>query len=231
MVHSIPDKEALGYGSLTEKLRLLPLLVVAGVGIMLSLLLFSWLMRLQRKEIEQEFRWRAVNHAAVIQRTMDRSLEALESVGALFAASQEVERSEFRRFTAGRFAHHPGLQALEWVPQVPDRERAAYEQAARADGFQGFRITEREARGHMVPAVRRPEYFPVFYLEPLAGNEQALGFDLGSNPVRRETLERSRDSGAVVTSGRIALQETTNRYGVLVFHPVYRQGMTLADVG
>ena len=71
-------------------------------------------------------------------------------------------------------------------------------------------------------AAIRAEYFPVFYVEPLAGNEKALGFDLASNPAHKAALEQARDSGMIVASTRIRLvQEEETQSGVVVFSPVY----------
>jgi len=66
----------------------------------------------------------------------------------------------------------------------------------------------------------------VFYVEPIKGNEKALGFDLASNPARREALERSRDTGQLVATSRVTLvQKTRDQYGFLVFYPIYRGGV------
>jgi len=52
-----------------------------------------------------------------------------------------------------------------------------------------------------------------------------LGFNLASNQKRREVLERSRDTGEMVATGRIRLvQETAGQFGFLVFAPIYRKG-------
>ena len=77
----------------------------------------------------------------------------------------------------------------------------------------------------MVRAARRSEYFPVYYAEPLAGDESAPGFDLVSHPARREALERARDIGVAVATTRIRLlQEAGEQYAFLVFLPIYRRG-------
>ena len=67
-------------------------------------------------------------------------------------------------------------------------------------------------------------YFPVYYVEPYAGNAAALGFDLGSNSARLKPLSRARDSGNMVATSRITLvQETGDQYGFLIFLPVYKK--------
>ncbi|MBT6611212.1 MAG: PAS domain S-box protein, partial [Deltaproteobacteria bacterium] len=67
-----------------------------------------------------------------------------------------------------------------------------------------------------------PEYFPVTYLEPMAGNEAAVGFDLASNKVRLRTLNLSRSYRSMMATDRIRLvQETQAQFGILVFMPVF----------
>ncbi|WP_075088006.1 CHASE domain-containing protein [Verrucomicrobium spinosum] len=75
----------------------------------------------------------------------------------------------------------------------------------------------------MGPAQLRDEYFPVFYLESLQRNAQALGFDVGSEPTRRSALEQARDTGTATATAPIRLaQETGSQRGFLVFEPLYR---------
>ncbi|NEQ34065.1 MAG: histidine kinase, partial [Leptolyngbya sp. SIO4C5] len=68
-------------------------------------------------------------------------------------------------------------------------------------------------------------YVPVTFVEPWQTNEAALGYDLASDPTRRQALRQARDTGAIAISGRIQLvQETAgNQYSFLVFVPIYRQ--------
>jgi PAS domain-containing protein len=76
----------------------------------------------------------------------------------------------------------------------------------------------------MFPAARRAEYFPVYYVEPYAGNALALGFDLASNSARRAAIGRSRNTGKLTATDRITLvQEQEKHYGVADFLPVYGQ--------
>jgi PAS domain S-box-containing protein len=149
-------------------------------------------------------------------------LDDLSAIEGLFLASRQVDRGEFSAFVQGMLLRHPGIQALEWIPRVPAAQREIYEERARADGFADFQILERSPQGQLVTAGPRAEYYPVYYLEPYRGNETALGFDLASNPVRREALNRARDTNSPVASARITLvQEVRQQYGVLIFLPIY----------
>ena len=99
----------------------------------------------------------------------------------------------------------PGIQALKWIPRAPRGERDADEMAARDDGVGGFSITESGPDGILQPSSESDEYFPVYYVEPLDGNEVAVGFDLVRNPTRLEALEQLRDTGQTVATARTTL--------------------------
>ena len=161
---------------------------------------------------------------------MLRSTEVLHSIAALHAASGELGRNRFRAFVQLALKRQPELQALSWNPRVPAGQRDRLEAEAAADGAPGFRIRELEPSGRLVPARTRDGYVPVYLIEPLAKNQAALGFDLGSDPSRRIALEEARDSGVPVATAPIHLaQEAQDHAGLLVLLPVY-QGPMPADV-
>ncbi|NJO86193.1 MAG: hypothetical protein HC818_06285 [Synechococcaceae cyanobacterium RM1_1_27] len=59
------------------------------------------------------------------------------------------------------------------------------------------------------------------YVQPLAGNEVAVGFDLASDLTRRQALETARQTRQIVASARIRLvQEPADQFGFLVL-PLY----------
>jgi PAS domain S-box-containing protein len=73
----------------------------------------------------------------------------------------------------------------------------------------------------IVPAEERDEYFPVYYVEPLKGNEWAVGLDLASDTRVTQGLEEARRSGESRAAASIPLgQETGEQRGVLIFLPV-----------
>jgi PAS domain S-box-containing protein len=152
------------------------------------------------------------------------AFEALHSLRALFESREEVTREEFATFVRGALARHPSVQAMEWVPRVPGSDREAHEAQGRASGLTGYVITDRLARhadARMCPAPRRAEYFPAFFVEPYEGNERALGFDLGSDAIRRTALARAVETGRVTLTDPIVLvQEKGSSKGVLAILPV-----------
>ena len=195
------------------------------LDVVLTAFFFNIVQNQQQARAQAEFERQASTYVAAIQKGIERNLEVLESIGGLFAASAVVERQDFRAFVKGPLSRHQEIQALSWNQRVKDSDRASYEAAIQNDGFPNFQITERNAQGQMETAERRAEYISVTYIEPLKGNETALGFDVASNPTHLKALERSRETGEMVATARITLvQETGEQFGLLILKPVYKSG-------
>src|SRR5690606_10339046 len=77
------------------------------------------------------------------------------------------------------------------------------------------------------------ELHTIAFLEPLdRRNRAALGYDMYSEPVRREAMARARDTGAPAASGQVILVqeiEPEKQAGFLLYVPVY-DGATPATV-
>jgi signal transduction histidine kinase len=151
---------------------------------------------LERRGFEME----AATHAGALRDGMRQYSEVLNSMAAFVSASRGVDRWEFLRFTERTLPRYPGFAALEWVPRVPLEQRARYERRAQVDGLFGLRIREFGPQSELVPAAERPEYYPVYYVEPFEGHEQLLGFDLGADPAATAVLSRAEEHGRILTA-------------------------------
>jgi len=205
--------------------RYLAVALVACLGLALSGAAFQQVKAMEAQNLKHEFNQDARDRLQALEESILIHIEVIESIASLFNTFGEVDREEFRTFVSHELSENPGVQALEWIPRVPAAQRATYEVSARQSGFPEFRIIQRQSQGTMVPATLRDEYFPVYYVEPYQGNETALGFDLASNPIRLEALNRARDTGEMVATARIKLvQEEKEEFGFLIFLPLYRHG-------
>ncbi len=217
----------------TPKCYSLPVVLTLLAGTLFSFAAFSVAWNTDTKKIEKEFEQDAKDTVALMQRNVEQNLQQLESTAAFYAASSSpVTREKFQQFVQFYLPSHPEIQALEWIPRVPHRKRNAYEKAAQDEGFTNFQFTERNAQDRLVKAAHRSEYFPVYFVEPYAGNETALGFDLASNPDRLAALKQARDQGRAIATNPITLVQKTHQpdKGFLVFWPIYQQGVPTNSV-
>ena len=162
----------------------LPLAVLTALVVILFFRVSDW----ENTRIRLRFQSQSKNLSHALEVNLNAYQQAIKAIERLYASSDNVTRTEFRVFTAATFREFPGIRALEWIPRVLDQDREAFEKTAREEGFADFQIREQAEHGDMIRAERMEEYFPVFYIEPLAGNENAIGFDLASNPTRKALL-------------------------------------------
>lgn len=189
-------------------------------GCLLSLLVFGLAREQEKKRARVEFLRTVDYHQTELQQGLQYYFDLLRGLRGIFLYSEEVTRSEFRRAAAEALPRYPGIRALEWVARVPGGGRAACEATARQQGLERFQFTERGASGKLVRASDRGEYWPILYVEPLAGNEPALGYDLTTGPTR-EALARARETGEITGSEAIQLvQEPSSRLGWILICPV-----------
>ncbi len=206
----------------------LSVIVVVIVGTGLSALAAVTVARQESVNYRLQFQRETDSLTTSLQRSINRYTDLLLAMGDLYSvSSRPISRDEFNRFVARSLTSYPGIQALEWAPIVTGSERPAFEAAMRKGGYADFKITERPTaalpnRSDLELASERDYYAPVTYLQPWAGNELALGYDLTSDATRRAALEAARDAGRIAASGRIRLvQERKNQFGFLVFLPMY----------
>ena len=197
----------------------LPLLVAFGFAVVI----FLFASQAESRRIETEFRARADSVSAALQRNLDRYVYALDSVHSLYRASNDVTREEFSLFTQRLVQQHTAITALEWVPRVPHAMRGAYEARARSDGLSGFYIQELGSEGNLQVSRQRPEYFPVYFIEPVQGNFAAFGFDLASNPVRARALFLSKLARRPIATAPLNLVQLSGRgIGFLLIYPIFK---------
>jgi PAS domain S-box-containing protein len=225
------------------------LAIVLLAGLLATAFAFWQIRRVQLRSFRARFESDAAARAALIRQETDELLVAIQSLGWFCAANRNLDDKSFHAFAAACLPEGKELQALSWNPSVPANERSGFEQKALAEttgqrdnGTTGlrdypaqFRITERNSEGRLVAAQERETCYPALYVEPLRGNEAALGFDVGSDPVRRAALERARDTGEPTATEPVQLvQQGAGRGGeqpgFLIFVPVYEQGIPLATV-
>ncbi|WP_373535088.1 adenylate/guanylate cyclase domain-containing protein [Microcoleus sp.] len=197
------------------------LTLVLGVG--MSALAFALVWDWEDKRRDYEMNRRIDDISIGIERQLNSDLDTVLALSDYMKAFSAVERSSFASFVGRPLSVHPSLQLLAWVPRVPNSERQNYEAKARTETDSSFEITERSPRGELRKASQRSEYFPALYVEPTAGNETTLGFDLASAPKISAVLDRSRDTGEMTVTSYIGLsEENFPEPGLLVMVPIYQ---------
>lgn len=166
-----------------------------------------------------------------IRGKVNERLKAHEQIllggAALFDASDQVTREEWRTFTQRLDveSNFPGIQGIGFALWIPPDRLEQHVQEIRGEGFPNYNVRPEGDRG---------AYSSIIYLEPFLGrNLRAFGYDMFSESVRRAAMERARDHNEAALSGKVFLvqeTETDIQAGTLMYVPVYRKGMPLLTV-
>ncbi|MFH1842979.1 MAG: SpoIIE family protein phosphatase [bacterium] len=207
---------------LARRGRIVTAVVFLLLGPALGLFMYWTAAREEEARVASGFDEYLTEQVFAFEREIFFGIEALHSLHSLFESSDEVTRKEFAAFARPALARHPSIQALEWIPRVPADEREALVNRARREGLSDFRICDFLGDGGMTESPLRDVHYPVYFVEPLDGNENVLGFDVGSEAIRRAALQRATESRQTTLTDPIVLvQEIGASYGVLGLKPIF----------
>lgn len=145
--------------------------------------------------------------------------QVLRGAVGLFSASGYVTREEFHAYyeSLQLGKNYPGIQGVGFAAFIPAEQKDQHVAEVRAQGFPGYVI---------YPPEERDVYTSIIYLEPFSGrNIRAFGYDMYTHPVRREAMDRARDTGETAISGKVTLVQEIGQdiqAGFLMYLPVYR---------
>ncbi len=176
------------------------------------------------REQRERLRFDAVVDQAndAVGNRLETYIAVLRAGAGLFAASESVSAREFRAF-ADRIEiarRYPGIRGIGYSARIRPGEEGQVAIALGAEGVANLPIPPPGQETHAI-----------VYLHPLdAANRRVLGFNMHGHAVRREAMDRARDTGLPALSGKVSLmQDTADRNpqaGFLIYEPVYRGGHT-----
>jgi diguanylate cyclase (GGDEF)-like protein len=199
-------------------------LAIFGAGMVATLAIREFSARMIAADMQRRFAADAVDISNAISERLRTHAEVLVSMQGLYASIGRVDRAQFRRYIdvldLGR--RYPGFQALQSLRHVTPEQLDSFVADVRAD-------KSIEQAGQPDFAVRPPGprsiYNVVEFVEPMRGNENALGFDAGANPAQLDSLRRSAETGRIVATPPVKLvQDTSGGLGFIIRAPIYRTG-------
>jgi PAS domain S-box-containing protein len=204
----------------------LPFVVLA---LSLAMTLFFWNLYDQGLK-ERAFAFYTDQTEAIVShviRRMQDDEQILRGGAGLFNAANTVSRDEWHRYVATLKVgeHYHGIQGVGFSQWLTPAEKEEHIRAIRAEGFPDYSIR---------PAGERPVYTSIIYLEPFDWrNQRAFGYDMFSEPVRRAAMDQAKDTGETTIAARVTLVQETEQdtqNGLLMYVPIYRQGMPTETV-
>jgi diguanylate cyclase (GGDEF)-like protein/PAS domain S-box-containing protein len=199
------------------------------LGLAATAVLFAAVRHIEHEATVNDFRQRANVKLLVVKEALSGAVQGMMAVNQFFVTVEPVSREQFHTFTQPLLKRYPYIQAFNFHRILLSEERAAYEAAMRENNPR-FVINEL-VDGALRQAGVKPVYNIVDYIEPLEGNEAALGLDVSSNVHHAEITHQAIDTGLPMATGLLQLaQGIGTRSGFLVVMPVYRQGAVVDSI-
>ena len=149
--------------------------------------------------------------------------------GAVLTVGWEaLTREAFLRYSQSRNidVEFPGVRGIGVIRRVSQAQEAGFVARAAADGWPSFAV--------QALAPHDGERMVIQYVEPAARNREAIGLDIGSEPLRRAAALTALRTGRVTLTGPITLVQAAGqpRAGFLMLLPVYPDArVAAADAG
>lgn len=199
-------------------IALIPFLILLG-GIMTSILLYQAAIRLDRTEALRTFETDTESITTIISERMEVYANGLIAAKGLFLSSDDVSREEFYNFinSLDFEKNYSGVQGFGYSIFIPKEELAEHEENIRKQGVPDYKV---------YPEQERDIYTSILYISPLdKRNLRAVGYDMYSNPIRREAMDRAIRTGDVALTAKVTLvqeDQTKPFSGMLMYLPLYK---------
>ncbi len=204
-------------------------LMVVLIGLLGTSLAFLFTRAVIQRDEARRFEMARQNVETHLQSRIDRFVNLLRHTRAFINSKETFSREDFHLFfqNVDIRRNYPGLQGISFVENLSLNYLWAHQREVREDGFPRYRVWPPPPKMRARYA-RQARIYPVKFLEPFdLINQRALGFDMLSEPTRRDAMHQARDTGQPVLSGRLVLVQEGDlkgRPGFLIFLPIYRRG-------
>ncbi|MDG9668004.1 CHASE domain-containing protein [Hahella sp. CR1] len=171
---------------------------------------------------ERQFQLYVDEVSSLITQRMRDHEQILLGGGALFKASNEVRRDEWRTYieSLNLNKNYPGILGVGYSVVIPRHQLAQHIATIRAEGFPNYVVK---------PQGDREIYSAIVYLEPFLGrNLAAFGYDMMSEETRAAAMRQAASSAETALSGKVTLVQETHgkvQSGFLMYVPIYAKGV------
>ena len=170
----------------------------------------------------QRFEQEGIKNTRIIEEQLETIAQELMGIASLFKVSKNITRSGFKAYTSPLLKKNNFIESFQWIPRVQQDQRSALESMAQKDGFINFKFTSLSKNTTIITAPKKNEYSPIYYMEPHSDDESFLGFDISTQPVLLNLMNRARDSGEIVAASTVNLIHKNPKKMVALFYlPIY----------
>ena len=136
----------------------------------------------------------------------------IESMAFFYENSEEVSQGLFKRFTDPFLKELNGRGSLQWAPMVEDGK----------NDFKRYTIIKKiDSTNKLVVSTTSGQHFPIQTLNPIKSLQKAVGFDLYSDSIRKQAIDKAIETRKIALSGPINLVLNGNgTFGIMAVKSV-----------
>jgi signal transduction histidine kinase/AmiR/NasT family two-component response regulator len=202
--------------------RILPWFVL-GVFVVLTLLATQYVWNTTRAADRARFDNAVQTTNDAIASRLSTYVNVLTGTRGLVVADPTLPRDSLRAYirSLNVARRYPGIRGVGVAIRIPVTNIAELEAEMRRGGYPEFQVW---------PTPAREEVMPIVLLEPQdERNRGVMGYDMWSEPLRRDAMSRARDSGRPAATQPVVLMqehEPVKPKGFLIYTPLYATGTT-----
>ncbi len=205
-----------------QRLRHIETAFVAAICMFLTIFITRIAIEIDHNSLENTFYKYSDARAASIRDSFRNVNTNIDALGRFFEYDSEISRDDFDRFTIPML-ETSSIFAYQWIPTVSFKKKIDVETTAAAESIELSSIWELNSAGEKIKAQTRDVYYPIRHISPSEGNEMMIGFDLGSEKLRRAAIEKAADTKlGTATDPVILVQQKDQLKSMLIFRPVFK---------
>ena len=226
MVKFLPQFSSLRETSFASDMRAISVaaLVVLAMGFGMTAAAVLWLRQDAQTKAHTRFDRLVDRVEAEVTQLLNLPFFGLKGAAGVYAASQSVERAEFRAYVESSrvVQDYPGVRGFGFIERVQRRDLPAFIAAQRKDESPDFNVRSRSEAGDL---------YVVKFIEPEAFGKSMLGLDVSLDPTRRQAIDRAVRTGLATLSGRTALFTDERARPALVYLlPVFQRRQSVMTI-
>ncbi len=210
-----------GQGIRPTWLAYLPVVLVAALGVTVTIASLIQSLRWEKRQVEITFREASQDRILAVQRELTYSFGRVQDIASLFGTSATVGRREFRKFVGPALKSHSSIKALAWAPVVPIDDTTEFLKDVRRS-FPPFQIREFGPADELIEETDHPISYPVLYIQPYRENKAMLGLNIGAEPMIAPLLSQAELTQSMqVSPGASIPERSSEKEEILAVLPVF----------
>ncbi|TGK96497.1 response regulator [Leptospira brenneri] len=207
-----------------EKLLRLIIFSSATMSIFIFTLSIFFLTRNWEKEfIHHRIKSDGQTISTEIENRLFENIRVAKALGSFISLTDQLNRNHFDQFAKTVIEDSDAVTALSWNRFIKNPLRSLAEIELKKEYSESMGITVKDGN-KMISSPEKEEYIYIRYIYPYDQNTKAVGFDVLSDPKRRDALDSAVErNGFDITSKVDLVQNLEGNFGFLVYYPITRK--------